>query len=276
MKLEKTLKNRMTNKNLWPNLFSLLLLSFGTLTLNAQDHLVFSPLTVNATLQPRDSILTLTYTTDAWSSYLLWTGDFTVAAITTQSDVSGEYLGSPIANEIFFIDKRITGKQSDRYFLRKNASESNLYNYQLINAHRPAKVRIKIANGALFRLLTKKQLKLHITATLINFNALEQAISLDSTLQQQWLKELINFKQFEVNTDPTPVTVSSVQWSFGRLPEVSSVNREAFIPEDLGDLSQNIFMPDKSTEKQLVFPVIHLLYQFSNKFFLQPELRIIR
>ena len=258
-------------------LIGLALLLCVTLSLNAQNLLTYNQLNADAVLHKEDSTLTITYHTDTQYEYLLWTGDFTVAAITTRGDISYNYLGSPIVNEIFFVNKKILSKQTNGYFIRQGASEANLGNYTFIYKDHPVVITLKIDNDELFKLISSKKLDLRITATLINYSNINEFYLKDRSTASQWLKK---FRKYEDSDDSgvvrPPIKLENIHWAFGRPPSHDPKGAGIYFLESYGDLSKDMYVPEKSNSKDLILPSVDALYQFANKIYLRPKIKIIR
>ena len=248
-----------------------LLFIYGSLNVKAQNGLTFNNLTIDASLRTQDSVMTIVYQTNSSFKYLLWAGDFVVSAIISESDVSGTFLGSPIVNEIYFVVKKPFSKQSNGFFTRSVERETNLANYILIYKDHPVVVKLKINNSELFEMIKRKKVGLRVTATLIEYSGVYQSLYLN----QQVAAKLSQYAS-GINIARKPVIIENIKWKFGSASFKDPTKKEWFIPEEFGDLSKDIYIPEKFGNNDLILPSVNVLYQFANKIYLRPKIKIIR
>ncbi|MGN7990064.1 hypothetical protein ACTJKC_22175 [Pedobacter sp. 22226] len=113
---------------------------------------------VKANFTVKDSVLVISYKNSLPFSQLVWANDFSIAAIFNQSDISGNYLASPITQEIYLVNKDLRPlKTSNSFFLRNDSSELNLYNYRFLDPGEQIDISLKIINDTLCKQIVKKK-----------------------------------------------------------------------------------------------------------------------
>lgn len=245
------------------------MLLIATCSLYAQNPMVLGEkFEIKADFIAKDSVLEVSYKNLLPFTQLVWTNDFSVAAIISPSDISGSFLASPITQEIYLVEKNLQlRKTSNSFFLRNDSSELDLYNYRILDPGGEMKVRLKVGNDSLYRLIVKKKIALKGIFSFVDFTNMELLASKNKENGKKSASLLAGYTQTKnPSNTPDPILLENIRWRFNRKANVMDVNGVHSGVAQEGRLSmEKLIHPGKGHNNKLIVFSCDELYRFSSK-----------